>query len=435
MNYVADSAIRGFYYQFIKTLEVIIDLPSSDGIVTPEGIFEDIDVCIAGDFIGIQCKYHEGHKGYGDSFFYSALLEIMFNFHTARSNNISYILYIYYQNAVQSHADQIDAPFIKKMLKSQNQELIVKYICKLSKVDDHKIASLIDKNRKSPGDKKAIVDYFKTHDASLLCNVDIDDFLNSVTVLIGESCENLEKRVKQKMQHWEMTSSEVENIFFPNAIHEISQKSQRKLQEERQIIKVDFIERLKNNKRILLTKWTRLLREHKALFKEVKSQLKAALNIPTRKRYFIVEPLNIDNLIPSLCNFIKEYLDIYKRKPIQRSFPMFFINHNDAENITCSVEQLLLNDYGIRVNTGRVGPIVDARALFPQTSYAPDMKLGLCAANDSVESMIRDNPPDDLFIIGRGVRFSFEGVSFNVEKLNIDTYDELKYLFDIRKAL
>ena len=56
MGRVADSTIKGFMYQFNRTLNEI--LSSSNEVITVEGIVEDIDKVSGECITAIQCKYH-----------------------------------------------------------------------------------------------------------------------------------------------------------------------------------------------------------------------------------------------------------------------------------------------------------------------------------------------------------------------------------------
>ena len=72
---VADSTIKGFIYQFNKTILEILD--SSTGTIHVEGIVEDVDVYDANNSIrAIQCKYHESAKSFTLSLIYKPIILI-----------------------------------------------------------------------------------------------------------------------------------------------------------------------------------------------------------------------------------------------------------------------------------------------------------------------------------------------------------------------
>jgi hypothetical protein len=60
----ADSTIKGFLYQFNKTL-LEITQTEDDETITVEGLVEDIDIYHTdGTLKAIQCKYHESKDKY-----------------------------------------------------------------------------------------------------------------------------------------------------------------------------------------------------------------------------------------------------------------------------------------------------------------------------------------------------------------------------------
>ena len=57
----ADSTIRGYLYQFNKSIYEILQ-SNDDETITLEGIIEDIDIQSPTSTTTIQCKYHEDKK-------------------------------------------------------------------------------------------------------------------------------------------------------------------------------------------------------------------------------------------------------------------------------------------------------------------------------------------------------------------------------------
>lgn len=79
MKRQADSTIKGFLYQFNKSiLEILKDGASS---VTVEGLIEDIDTIEAdGTSHAIQCKYHESADAFQLSQIYKPVLQMLESF-------------------------------------------------------------------------------------------------------------------------------------------------------------------------------------------------------------------------------------------------------------------------------------------------------------------------------------------------------------------
>jgi len=431
LNISADSTIRGFLYQFNKTLEEILTL-DANGTVIPEGLVEDIDVAVGDEYKAIQCKYHEGNCGYTDSLFYQPLLEMMlsYSYYSNHGNkNICYVLYIYYNDCKQEEIN-IDEAFIIKMLHSKNNELIVKYIARLINIDNPRILELLEKEKRTAADKAEIVKYVKDNQERFDYNINIQDFLKQLKVIAGCSYESLQQKVKVKMSEYDMDLEEIDIFFYPNAINAIAEISQNKTLENREIHKRSFIDNIKKQKKILITHWTKQIIGKGKILKIKKEQLKKDLQIMTRKRYFLVEVFR--DTVNDFCFFICDYLKCYARKEMQ-SLPLFFINSTDADLF--NIMERILFDRGIYVNNGKVGNVIEEKKVFNREIYGKQIRLALCQMSKDVELMILRNPPDDLFIVGENKEYRFNEPTFNIEKLIIDDFNELKYLLNMRSAI
>lgn len=74
----ADSTIKGYLYQFNKSIYEIL-LLEDEASITLEGAIEDIDVLSPTSLTTIQCKYHEDKK-YQISSVAVPILEMLCNF-------------------------------------------------------------------------------------------------------------------------------------------------------------------------------------------------------------------------------------------------------------------------------------------------------------------------------------------------------------------
>lgn len=97
MNRYANSTIKGFLYQFEKTLNTILTTPDEESEITVEGI-EDIDVNdTAGVQQLIQCKYHEQLEKFTLSNIEKPILQMLEHWgSSSQSSNISYVLFCYF---------------------------------------------------------------------------------------------------------------------------------------------------------------------------------------------------------------------------------------------------------------------------------------------------------------------------------------------------
>ena len=93
MAEAADSTIKGFLYQFNKSLFEILECDNQD-IVTVEGMIEDIDILNDDKITAIQCKYHES-SSFSISNLMNPFLELFVEYCKNREigRNVKYIYF------------------------------------------------------------------------------------------------------------------------------------------------------------------------------------------------------------------------------------------------------------------------------------------------------------------------------------------------------
>lgn len=94
----ADSTIKGFLYQFNKT---ILEIASADNeeVFTIEGVVEDLDVLsVNGELEAIQCKYHESNEKFTPSLIFKPLLQMAEAYDKNPTTKITYTIFIHVLN-------------------------------------------------------------------------------------------------------------------------------------------------------------------------------------------------------------------------------------------------------------------------------------------------------------------------------------------------
>lgn len=118
---VADSTIKGFIYQFNKTILEILD--STTAIIHVEGIVEDVDIYKADNSIrAIQCKYHGSANGFILSLIYKPIILMIKTFIERPNDEISFVLFVH----VPSEAERdlrLSIEEIDRILSTQTQKL------------------------------------------------------------------------------------------------------------------------------------------------------------------------------------------------------------------------------------------------------------------------------------------------------------------------
>ena len=136
----ADSTIKGYLYQFNKSIDIILD--SNDDVpVVLEGVIEDIDVHMPSAIKTIQCKYHEDKK-YQLSSVVAPILEMLCHYceSTYLGKSVSYYLFAYYSDNV----DEVDRDaFLDFLNTTKDKEILSKYFHRIYSIPDLTILRII----------------------------------------------------------------------------------------------------------------------------------------------------------------------------------------------------------------------------------------------------------------------------------------------------
>lgn len=436
MNREADKTIKGFLYQFSKTLNQLLSEEETT-LITVEGIIEDIDVATPLETKAIQCKYHESVEAYSISNVYKPILQFLKHASENKTNNkIKYILYAHFPNE-KVGVKKIDKADIQKLLNTSNKDYISKYIAYIKPPSDKKIQSLISKPRKSKEEKEQIFKHYKSETIETI--IDIDDFLNNKFHFeIGPSYDELEKETKKQLEITPFSKKDIDDIFYPNAIQHIAELSISPNEEERKVCKKDFLSELSETKKTAISRWTKELTNYNDLLKKRRKQLSENLGHNSRKRYFIINSDSINNFEIDVINFLQAYADKYVNKPkLHKEIPIFCLV-KEASYLNEIVERIYSKQ--IEVETGFRGDKFFRDAFMRHSTRIEnknwfEFRLRICTLSEETVSTINNHKADDLFIINQDSPLDFETRDLNVESLNINNLSELEYLLEIKKEL
>lgn len=428
---VADSTIKGFLYQFNLTLKNIIE-SSSDFEIQVEGIIEDIDVISEKNIKAIQCKYHESQEKFNLSTIYKPILQMLKSYSQNPDADITYILHAHFPS-LEIGDKILTEDEIQSILSTNNIDYISNYIAYIKPPQDPEIIELIQKSYKTNEDKKRIKDHYIQHNPAISCDLNI--FLkDKFKFEIGKSYKDLELEIKQLLIAESLSESDVQDIFYPNAIQKIAELSINPNDSERLINKLWLLKELKNTKKTAITRWTKELSDYKKLLKVRQRQLSSNLNSNTRKRCFVFEPNNIEKFYDNIVMFVKDFTVTYCHKPKLHHPAVFCIRNTSRSSIDEVVSRLYSK--GIEVETGYRGNefFKDAFIKEPERKIIENwmqFKLRLTHETDEFFTIINENKPDDIFIIGSSRNEKLDARDVNVEILDIHNFEELKYLLKL----
>lgn len=432
---IADSVIKGFLYQFNLTLNELLEA-NDDAIIQVEGIIEDIDIINDEGIVAVQCKYHEEQERYSLSKIYKPILQMLKTHLESNDNDISFILYAYFP-AESNKVIKLTEDDIMIMLRTTNVDYISKYICEISPPTEQCIIDICKKQRKNQADKGKLRQYYQRNPVQF--SKEIREFINDrLQIIFGVSYENLEVNTKSKLVEAGLNKDDVEGLLYPNAIHKIAVLSSNPNNDARKVKRKEFLDVLIQTKKIAISRWTKELKNYSQLITSRRNQLITNLNQNCRKRYFIINTENIDNFKAEIVVFLKDYTEIYCHKPKLHEPALFCLTNSNSEMINEIAARLYIKS--VEVQTGYVGNTFFSDALLknPERKVKDNwiqFKVRLCCETDDIVDLLNANKPDDLFVISNSLNAKYDLKDINVEFLDIQTMNELKFLLKMTKEI
>lgn len=409
-NRSADSTIKGFFYQFEKTLYQLL-VGNDEDTITVEGI-EDVDNFSNGMQQFIQCKYHEQQENYTNSIIEKPILLMLQDWcRRNRKDAVNYVLFCYFPNK-DEEIISLPSPSIKSFINKDTPKHLLAY-----KDDIRKRISIDGENI-------------------------IDDFVSRLKIHFGPKLDELKNNNMNLLKEKGFEESIIDTVIYPSAmaiVHELSIKHKIK---EREIRISDFWDRLRNIDSTILYKYTKRLKNYNDILKAKRKYLRNNLKVNTRTRCFVLDENSFEDYENTCVAFIKEFLDNYQKKPtklhINGYIPTFVVyaTINEFENILEN-----LSRKGITANCGfTINPDNWKEEKFFATPMVNikekqlQFNIRLLYLNEKNENemktYIAKHSPDDLYIINTN-KFSDIEISGNKERLNVNNVKELKYLLNM----
>jgi hypothetical protein len=398
MSRTADYTIKGFLYQFHKTILEILEA-DDESIITVEGVIEDIDIATPTGTTAIQCKYHESSE-FCLSSIYKPILQMIQHFDANRSSKIKYVLFAHFLTITEP-PPEVGKTECEAALKSENKSLL-KYIEKISNT------------------------------------VDLDEFLTRFEIRFAPSYDDLIQKVNDALKASGIAEDSIETIAYPHAVNSIAQISIRHHQTEREITKKQFLKSLIEIREIAITRWTMALKTKRKLLSEKKSKLKSNLGLNTRIRYFVADPSSIEDFDSEIVNFAKDYIDKYHFKQSHICTPLLCLK--------ITREKLLefkdrFYQKGLKAEDGYPGVKFSEHKFFEKPITKKGAKgtierafhFRIITWNDHIThgEILNKQKCDDLFIIGEFEYDSLEDIDVNIEHLSGITMREFKYIIGL----
>lgn len=401
MSRTADYTIQGFIYQFIVTLQQLLQVADSNSEIIVEGVIEDIDVIAPSGIEAIQCKYHEGKDKFTLSAIYKPVLQMMCHYKKNSTSKIKYRLYAHFPNETVGSKVKLAATDITKILATKDKE-------------------------------------FKKYQTELTGFSDTTGFIAQFEMEYGASLEDCQKAVIVSLSREGFSTEDAEDIFFPNAIHRIAELSIKHKAAERKIKKSDFISTLKEKKKTAISRWTKELQSFEKLLKKRKEQLRENLNKNSRERAIILDSKYITDFDSKVVQLIEDFVNKYNSKIRLHHCPLFSLVSD--ESILNDVWKRL-NAKNITVERGLIAGELDVKHFLRKPLKEVkegklEFKVRLCSHDTDFEKVLSKANFDDLFVISdKDFAFLKTITDINIEKIETTEVNEIKYLLSLNNNL
>lgn len=397
---IADSTIKGFLYQFNKTILEIANADDED-VITVEGVVEDVDVLSAsGELEAIQCKYHESRERFTPSLIFKPLLQMAETYDKNPTAKIKYTIFIYVPNETYGERS-IELSTLDSALATTDKSLL-------------KIAARISGH------------------------FDKNEFLNNTRIVFGPSLDEIEDSTKAALELLRIQGSDVGTLLYPNSIAIIAKLSSTKSEAERKITKEKLYSYLSNATHTAISKWTLALKNRSEILKLIKQQLSSSFSQNSRDRYFYINKNDIDDYEEKVVVFFGNYIKKYYSKPSHIKAPTFIINDNF--NAIRDLESRLYKK-GIKANTGLVGNDFEVDYFFREpmkkiiSNNIEEREFDLrLLAMDSEKDAINHRKGDDLYLVSSEMPNSIGLTDVNFYQVGTSNFNELEYVIGMRNS-
>lgn len=399
MSRTAEHTIKGFIYQFLVTLSKVLTEPDSE--VTVEGVIEDVEVATPSGIIVYQCKYHETKAKFNLSSIYKPVLQMLVHFSQNQSSAIHYRLHAHFPNETVDSKRKLTGDEIDEVLSTMAGSL---------KAYKEQLAGFTKKN----------------------------EFLDRFEIHFGPSYTDLESSLFVALSKEGLSTEDVKEIFYPNAVHKIAELSIASNVNERKVKGSDFLQELQQVKKVAVSRWTKELESYQSLLKRRKRQLREDLNKNHRRRCIVIDANYIDDYEMELPVFIKGYLDVYNSKIKLSSCPTFSLI--GSEKVLNLVWQGLMKK-NVTVERGlQAGAFnVDFFLREPVKNYKDAVAafdVRICSYESDFEATLLKASFDDIYVISKAIPTDLNRKGeYRIEHLGTDQLNELKYLLSITNQL
>jgi hypothetical protein len=263
--------------------------------------------------------------------------------------------------------------------------------------------------------------------------VDVDGFLKVFSVSVTPKYDALMDENARQLVALGFNKTEVDTLFYPNAIQIIADLSIKHDAKLRKTTKRDFLETLRRIRSTAVSQWTLALKTRQKVLETRRKQLNENLNANTRLRHLAIFPAFLEQFDHQIVLFIKSFIDKYHFKSAHTQTPLITIDVRQ-EVFDEIAERLIGKD--VVLNLGRPVKTFNETNFFREPMIQKDKKEFVLRFIrwDDYKNIVPNTKADDFFVIGDGDITCLDVKDVNVEVLCAEKFDEIKYMMGISNA-
>jgi len=302
----AIDTIRGYCYQFDKSILEVLSLESDTDSIEVEGI-EDVDIEQQGELSAIQCKYYE-NTSYNHSVIAKPIRLMLEHFSKNTDQIGKYHLFGHYKDGQDKLPSSISLDFLKDKFLTYKKGKV--------KYEEHSILNLSDD--------------------------DLEDFIGKLTIdnRAKSFDQQYDEVIEKLMTVFSCTKQESTHYYYNTAFSIITKLGCS--HHNRKITKSEFINNLSNNK-ALFNVWLYKYKGRQSYLRKLKSDLFSRnLNTQPFDRFFIIDAncsKDITEIKDCIYSIQKNWSNLSKRAATPYS-PYIYIHSKEKEVLHLVKEQV-----------------------------------------------------------------------------------------------
>ncbi len=396
MNRSASPSLRGYSYQFHKSILLVLGLPNDDDSVTIENI-EDVDVNSAAGVNAVQVKYLESKKLIPSSV-KEPISKMLADFckRLGKKELSRYTLFAHFGNDSGNDDFIGKASFIKE--------------CCDAVTDD------------------------KNSDVQTVDSLTVEAFFKRFSLEIGGKYDDLVQETKARIgEVLDATADEVEAFYYPCAQNLIFELATRRADIDRVVSKADFLSEI-SQKRYLYGIWKRIEEGKDTYIKDIRKKLKTSFR-PNQNRLLYVAPnrMKIEGGYGTF-NLLKDIASLYgltdkreDRQPITLVFDTTPEDLLDLKGLLVD-KAILFNDgyEEIKFSTEcfNIHPVKNIKDNQKNIIMRASYELRVCGANTFIEHSPNIDKYDSAVIVAKSIPSGMDKTTtFHIT--GIETFSDL----------